>query len=66
MKVDSYSVELMPTPGLWKRPCVLAHEGNKAAPLFYLQRPKWIKDDADWSRIVRSIELRLPGGFEIK
>lgn len=29
------------------------------APLFYIQRPKWIKDDKSWERIVKSIRLDL-------
>ena len=35
-------------------------------PLIFLQRPKWIKDDAVWEKIVKSIQLRLPKEFEVK
>lgn len=35
-------------------------------PLVYFQRPKWIKDDACWKKIVESIHFNLPREFEIK
>jgi len=28
-------------------------------PLIYLQRPKWIKSDADWEKITKSVEIKM-------
>jgi hypothetical protein len=64
MKVESYSIA-SPAKGLSKQHVILANEGCTGAPLVYLQRPKWIADDAQWLAIVASIRLELPAGFEV-
>lgn len=38
---------------------------NYVAPILYIRRPKWIKDDGVWEQIVQSIRLDLPAGLEI-
>jgi hypothetical protein len=45
---------------------VWGQDGNITAPLFCMQRPKWIKDDACWEKIVTSVKLNLPSETEIK
>lgn len=42
------------------------YDPNIIATLVYLQRPKWIKDDEVWKKIVDSIKLELPLGFDVK
>lgn len=41
-------------------------EPNILSTLVYLQRPKWIKDEEVWEKIVDSIKLELPVGFDVK
>ena len=65
MKIESYSVDA-PISGICKQYGVWAQEGNAVAPLIYFQRPKWIKDDAAWKKLVESVRLGLPQGFEVK
>lgn len=68
MKVTHYATS-GPTPGLRKQSCILgrgAKPDNVYTPLVYFQRPKWIKDDACWDKIVQSIRLQLPRDFEVK
>lgn len=40
-------------------------EDGSTSPLVYLTRPKWIKDDASWEKIVNSIKLSLPADTQI-
>lgn len=66
MKVKSYSINDNPIPGICKQSSEWATDGSNGVwPLVYLQRPKWIKDDAAWARIVASVRLELPSGFEV-
>jgi hypothetical protein len=62
---ESYSIcqGLGSTPSSWG---AWASSGNHASPLFYIRRPKWIKDDACWKKIVKSIKITLLAGTEIK
>ena len=64
MKLDSYSL-CGPIKGICKQRAIWATSGNTTQPLIYLQRPKWITDDAVWSKIVDGLRLELPSGFEI-
>lgn len=53
--------------GLRKQKHFLGSEdGCSYSPLVYFQRPRWIKDDAVWEEICKSLRLTLPQGFEIK
>lgn len=55
-----------PIKGITKQSGFWAHsDKNSMSPLVYLQRPKWIKDDASWSRIVAGITIDITQG-EIK
>jgi hypothetical protein len=65
LKLTHYGVD-GPVKGICKQSAVWGREGHSAAPLVFLQRPKWIKDDLAWKKIIESIQLRLPKGFEIK
>lgn len=58
MKPEEYSVS-GPIKGLCKQSAVWITEGNVSAPLFYIARPKWIKDDEAWKEIVKSIKIDL-------
>lgn len=64
MKLETYSIG-SPVSGVCKQHAILATEGCTTSPIVYLQRPKWIKDDAAWERIVKSIRLDLPNGFNV-
>ena len=64
MKVKSYSVS-GPIDGLVKQHAVWVEEGSFLAPLIYLQRPKWIANDAQWLEIVNSVRITLPVDFEV-
>ena len=67
MKVTDYGLD-SPCEGSYKRDCViLARDSTQGgySPLIYLQRPKWIKDDAAWLKIVNSVRLKLPKEFEV-
>ena len=64
MKIESYGVQ-GPIEGLVKQHAIWVHEGSTGTPLVYLQRPKWIANDAQWSVIVTSIRLELPVDFEV-
>lgn len=56
-----------PTFGTYKQHAVWGSgEGAACSPLVFLQRPKWIKDDAVWRKIVDAVSLNLPRGFEVK
>ena len=63
MKIESYSIA-SPIKGVCKSHGIWAQEGNKTAPLVYLQRPKWIPEN-EWKKIIDSIRLDLPAGYEI-
>ena len=65
MKVTHYHIEKGVT-GLCKQHAIWGRDGNACAPLVYLQRPKWIKDDAVWEQLVNSIQLKFPKGKEVK
>ena len=55
-----------PSPGICKQGAVWARgEDGVHWPLIYLQRPKWITNDAQWRKIVASVQLRLPKNFEV-
>lgn len=64
MKIESYTVE-GPIDGLVKQHAIWVHEGGVVAPLIYLQRPKWIVNDAQWLTIVNSVRMVLPADFEV-
>lgn len=66
MKIARYAVD---APGkMGKQFAIIAREdrGNCWYPLVYLQRPKWIKDDAAWAEICRSVKISLKRDFEVK
>jgi len=65
MKIESYS-HSEPIEGLCKQHAIWIYEGCVTAPLIYLQRPKWIKDDSVWEQIIQSVFLSLPIDFEVK
>ena len=64
MKIESYTVE-GPIDGLVKQYAIWIKDNGCISPLVYLQRPKWIANDAQWLAIVHSIRLTLPVGFEV-
>lgn len=64
MKVTHYHTA-KPVSGICKQHAIWGREGSISSPLVYLQRPKWIKDDAAWEKIVESVRLNLPRGFEV-
>lgn len=64
MKIKSYSLS-GPLPGVTKQHSILASCGAYSRPLVYLQRPKWIVDDAQWLRICQGVSVTLPDGFEV-
>lgn len=64
MKVKSYALS-GPIEGLVKQHAIWAEEGTCMAPLIYLQRPKWISNDAQWKKICESVRLELPKEFEV-
>ncbi len=55
-----------PQHGLSHGHAIWATRGSVAAPLVYLRRPKWIKDDASWQAILDAIEFQLPQGIVIR
>ena len=65
MKVHHYHVS-GPIDGACKQSAVWARgkEGGHS-PLIYLQRPKWITDDAAWNQIVKSVRINLPRNLEV-
>ena len=67
VKVSHYVLS-GPWKGVTKQHCLMGREerGNGYSPLVYLQRPKWIKDDDCWDKIVNSIRLNLPTNYEVK
>ena len=66
MKVTHYHVS-GPSTGVCKQSAVWVRgEDGVHWPLIYLQRPKWITDDAVWNKIVASVQLRLPRNMELK
>ena len=64
MKLTTYSVG-GPVEGLCKQHAVWGSNGVQSCPLIFLQRPKWIKDDSAWQKIVDGVKLELPIDFEI-
>ena len=66
MKISEYIIDA-PCKGLYKQHCILVKDEAVGCfmPLVYLQRPKWIKDDAAWEKIVKSVRLTLPRDFEV-
>lgn len=69
MKVTHYHVS-GPVDGVCKQSAIWARgshgEQHAYSPLVYLQRPKWITDDAAWRKIVAAVNFKLPRGTEIK
>lgn len=65
MKINSYSIE-SPRKGIFKQYTVCAYTENGLFPLIYLRRPVWIKSDAKWEKMVKSIRLDLKDGFAIE
>lgn len=56
-----------PVDGLCKQSAIWGRgETTADSPLVFLQRPKWITDDTVWNKIVDSVQLNLPCGFEVK
>jgi hypothetical protein len=52
--LTGYSVEAIEgSLAIW------GHSSSCISPLVYLRRPKWIKDDACWDGIVKSIMMSL-------
>jgi len=67
MKPIIYSVSAEATHGVCKQSAVWASEGRGGwYPLFFLQRPKWIKSDSAWKKIVESVRMDLPKDMEIE
>lgn len=64
MKIESYSID-HPIEGLSKQYAIWISDSERSMPLVYLQRPKWIKDDEAWERVVLSIHLNLFNDIEI-
>ena len=67
MKVDFYHTS-GPVSGLCKQSAIWVRDSKVPAgytPLVYLQRPKWITDDEAWNKIVSSVQLKLPKGYEV-
>ena len=66
MKIKTYSI-CNPVKGICKQHSIMVEDEtqNFIAPLIYLQRPKWIKDDECWEKIVQSVRITLPQGEEI-
>jgi hypothetical protein len=55
-----------PVDGMCKQSAIWVRgRGSSSYPLVYLQRPKWITDDAAWRKIVDSVSLKLPRGFDV-
>jgi hypothetical protein len=65
MKPDSYHIS-GPVDGLCKSHGLWISEGNGMTPLIYFQKPKWVKDEEMWRRIVASVRIELPLGVEIQ
>ncbi len=65
MKPDSYHIS-GPVDGLCKSHGLWISKGNGMTPLIYVQKPKWVKDEEMWRRIVASVSIELPLGVEIK
>ena len=57
--IQSYYVAT-PIKGVCKQHAIWGTEGNQSYPLVFLQRPKWIKDDVLWDKIVAGIRLDMP------
>lgn len=64
MKIETYSVA-SPIKGICKSYAIWGQEGNEMAPLAYFTKPKWISD-TDFIKIINSLTLNLPQGYEIK
>lgn len=66
MKIKNYSIS-KPITGICKQYSITVEDEtlNFIAPLIYLQRPKWIKNDVCWEKIVQSVRITLPQGEEI-
>ena len=64
MKLLSYS-KTAPLAGFCSQYAILASNGEFSRPLVYLQRPRWIKDDAQWEAICIAVRINLPAGFEV-
>jgi len=65
MKLESYGIS-KPTKNCCKQYAIWGTEGSHTSPLIYLQRPKWIKDDKCWKKIIYSIQLNMPLGMEVE
>ena len=67
MKLESYSK--VPAKDAWyktTRDSIWGtFEPNIMSPLIYLQRPMWITCDDTWNKILDSVTLSLPEGFNI-
>ena len=66
MKVTHYNLSGPINPLTKQYAIWVRGEEPGLVPLVFLQRPKWIKDDTAWRKIVESVQLRLPKEFEVK
>lgn len=66
MKVTHYHTS-GPIPGVCEQHAIWCRgKGTETVPLVFLQRPKWVKDDEAWQKVVEAVSLKLPRGFEVK
>lgn len=66
MKISSYSKTTYPVDGVCRQSAIWASDGKCGVyPIAYIRRPKWIKSDAAWEKIIAAIKLELPEGTEI-
>jgi hypothetical protein len=66
VKLGSYSISSRPISGVCKRAAIWGHEQDTGTtfPLAYLQRPKWVTDEA-WEKILHAINLEFQKGTEL-
>ena len=64
MKIKTLSLTWT-VPGFNFQNCIEASDGTVSAPLVYLVRPTWIKDNEQWNAICAAVTISLPAGFEV-
>lgn len=55
-----------PVKNLCKSQALWGEFETYQSPLIYFKRPKWIKDDQCWARLLESIRLEVNETFEVR
>ena len=57
MEIKNYFLTLEGCPPLWSGVAIVASSGSYCSPIAYIRKPKWIKDEDEWKKMIGSLVL---------